>query len=228
MDRCTHRTGPTPSPGRWHWAQQYATGGSLRDEIFFFCEGPPLRTAPRDHQPPTANTHQPPTATSRQPPTATNRQRRPTANCQPLPTATNRQPPTVAMGLMSGGCQNCCDGHAHGRGRTVPAAPSAPLRVHLIFGAWLFLSDGVRWLCSGPRDFLQQLPQWSRWLCGRRQNCEAGPAVVPEIVAVVCRRLPQFLWWSCCSRRNCSVAVVVVAAAAGCRRRCCCRPRRAT
>ena len=37
---------------------------------FFFCQGPPLRTAPRDHQP-----------------TATNRQV-PTANRQPLPTAT--------------------------------------------------------------------------------------------------------------------------------------------
>ena len=79
--------------------QQTATppGRSLRDQIFFFL----LRTAPRDHQPPTANSHQPPTATNRQPPTATNRQpptaanrqRRPTANCQPLPTATNHQSP---------------------------------------------------------------------------------------------------------------------------------------
>ena len=44
---------------------------------FFFCKGPPLRTAPRDHQPPTAN-RQPPTA-NRQPPTA-HRQPPPTAN----------------------------------------------------------------------------------------------------------------------------------------------------
>ena len=60
-------------------------------------------TAPRDHQPPTANSHQPPTVTNRQPPTATNRQpptaairqRRPTANCQPMPTAANHQSPTT-------------------------------------------------------------------------------------------------------------------------------------
>ena len=30
----------------------------------FFCEGPPLRTAPRSHQPPNTNRHQPPTATN--------------------------------------------------------------------------------------------------------------------------------------------------------------------
>ena len=95
-------------------------GGPLGTRVFFFVkdrpQGPPwpravlkgpdffflLRTAPRDHQPPTANRHQPPTATNRQPPTATNRQpptaanrqRRPTANCQPPPT-TNHQPPTA-------------------------------------------------------------------------------------------------------------------------------------
>ena len=70
----------------------------LKGPDFFFL----LRTAPRDHQPPTPNSHQPPTATNRQPPTATNRQpptaanwRRPTANCQPLPTATNHQSPTT-------------------------------------------------------------------------------------------------------------------------------------
>ena len=38
----------------------------LKEPIFFW-----LRTAPRDHQPPTVNRHQPPTA-SRQPPIATN------------------------------------------------------------------------------------------------------------------------------------------------------------
>ena len=62
------------------------SGRSLRDEIFLFCSGPPLRTAPRDHQPPTAN-HQPPPTANHQPP--------PTANCQPPPT-TNYQPPTAA------------------------------------------------------------------------------------------------------------------------------------
>ena len=62
----------------------------LKEPDFFL-----LRTAPRDHQPPTAKSHQPPTATNRQPPTATNRQRRPTANRQPLPTATNHQSPTT-------------------------------------------------------------------------------------------------------------------------------------
>ena len=44
--------------------------GVLKGRVFFFL----LRTAPRDHQPPTANSHQLPTATNRQPPTATNRQ----------------------------------------------------------------------------------------------------------------------------------------------------------
>ena len=37
---------------------------------FFFL----LRTAPKDHQPPTANRQPPPTANRHQPPTATNRQ----------------------------------------------------------------------------------------------------------------------------------------------------------
>ena len=71
--------------------------------FFFFCQGPPLRTAPRDHQPPTADSHQPPTATNRQPPTASHQppptasgDQPPTADhCQPPPT-TNHQPPTAA------------------------------------------------------------------------------------------------------------------------------------
>ena len=59
-------------------------GRSLRDQIFFL-----LRTAPRDHQPPTADRHQPPTATNRQP--------RPTVNrCQPPPTTHHQLPPTAA------------------------------------------------------------------------------------------------------------------------------------
>ena len=64
------------------------SGRSLRDQIFFL-----LRTALKDHQPPTANSHQPPTA-NRQPPTASH-QPPPTASGQPLPTATNHQSPTT-------------------------------------------------------------------------------------------------------------------------------------
>ena len=67
-----------------------AVGRGVLKEPIFFCEGPPLRTAPRDHQPPTANCQPPPTA-NHQPPTA-NRHQPPTANCQPPPTA-YRQPP---------------------------------------------------------------------------------------------------------------------------------------
>ena len=47
----------------------FSPGLSLKTQIFF------LRTAPRDHQPPTASHRQPPTATNRQPPAAT--------DCQP-------------------------------------------------------------------------------------------------------------------------------------------------
>ena len=68
---------------------------------FFFCEVLPLRTASRDHQPPTTN-HQLPTATNRQWPTASGYQP-PTAHChqppitnhQPPPTTTNRQSSTA-------------------------------------------------------------------------------------------------------------------------------------
>ena len=68
----------------------------LWDRDFFL-----LRTAPRDHQPPTTNRHQPPTATNRQPLTAANRQQRPTANrqppnhCQPPPITNHQPPPTT-------------------------------------------------------------------------------------------------------------------------------------
>ena len=61
-------------------------GGPLGTRSCFFCEGPPLRTASRDHQPPTTNRHQPPTA---------NCKRRPIANRHPLPTDTNPQSPTT-------------------------------------------------------------------------------------------------------------------------------------
>ena len=49
------------------------TRGVLRELDFFFCQGPPLGTAPRDHQPPTINRHQPPTANRHQPPTTNRR-----------------------------------------------------------------------------------------------------------------------------------------------------------
>ena len=70
-------------------------GRSLRDQIFFFVQGPPLRTAPRHHQPLTANCHQPPTATNRQPRPTANRQPLPTTTNHPSPTANRRQPPTA-------------------------------------------------------------------------------------------------------------------------------------
>ena len=92
-----------------HWSPPRRQGRAvLKGPKFFF-----LRTAPRDHQPLTANCHQPPTATKRQPPTAANRDQPPTvnrcqppptthhqlpnaANCrQPPPTAANHQPPTA-------------------------------------------------------------------------------------------------------------------------------------
>ena len=68
------------SPVRWQ--------GDPEETRIFFCQGPPLGTAPRDHQPPTINRHQPPTA---------NRHRAPISNHQPPPTTTNRhQPPPTA------------------------------------------------------------------------------------------------------------------------------------
>ena len=65
-------------------------GGPLGSRIFF-CEGPPLRSIPRDHQPPT----KPPPITNYQPPTAANHhQPPPTASRQP-PTANRHQPTTA-------------------------------------------------------------------------------------------------------------------------------------
>ena len=67
------------SPGLWPEEDYYGvcnpppprTGGGPLG--FFFCSGPPLRTAPRDDQPPTATNRQPPPTAHRQPPTiATN------------------------------------------------------------------------------------------------------------------------------------------------------------
>ena len=91
---------PSPSFTAAHHTRSAELRAVLKGPDFFFL----LRTAPRDHRPPTANSHQPPTATNRQlpstanrhqPPT-TNRQRRPTANhCQPPPTANRQPPPTM-------------------------------------------------------------------------------------------------------------------------------------
>ena len=77
----------------------YDQGGPLVPR-FFFCW-----TAPRDHQPPTADCHQPPTsnccqplaATNRQPPMTANRHQPPIPNHQLPPTTINRhQPPSTA------------------------------------------------------------------------------------------------------------------------------------
>ena len=62
------RLGDPKEGGKSKWLP----GQSLRAPIFF-PSGQPLRTAPKDHQPPTSNRYQPPT-TNRQPPTAANRQ----------------------------------------------------------------------------------------------------------------------------------------------------------
>ena len=95
--------------------------------FFGFCYGPPVGTAPRDHQlpttnranrqpPPTTNHRQLPAATNRQPPTTANRHQPPIPSHQPPPTATNRhqlpvanrQPPTTnawcARGLFWENC----------------------------------------------------------------------------------------------------------------------------
>ena len=93
--------GCSSQPSKGHDGMGDGSRAVLKEPDFFFVFGPPLRTAPRDHQPPTANSHQPPTANRHQPPTTDRHQlppkhqRRPTANRQPLPTATNHQSPTT-------------------------------------------------------------------------------------------------------------------------------------
>ena len=77
--------------------------GIQRQGCLYDRTGQPVRTAPKGHQPPTANrqppttSHQPPTA-NRQPPTTSHQP--PTANRQPpttshQPPTANRQPPTA-------------------------------------------------------------------------------------------------------------------------------------
>ena len=82
--------------GSWEGKSgQEGTGGSLRDWKFFL-----LRTALRDHQPPTANCHQTPTANRCQLPSATNHQP-PTAANHHQPPATKRQSPPTMVEFMS-------------------------------------------------------------------------------------------------------------------------------
>ena len=71
----------TADAGLEKQTHRWLAGLSLRTQILFFL-GLPLRTAPRDHQPPTTN-RQPPTANRQPPPPTANRQP-PTANRQPL------------------------------------------------------------------------------------------------------------------------------------------------
>ena len=63
---------------------------------FSFGQGPFLRTAPKDHQPPPTASCQPPAATNRQPAPTANRHQPPITNHQPPPTTTNRHQPPVA------------------------------------------------------------------------------------------------------------------------------------
>ena len=63
-------------------------------DLFFLGYRQPSRTAPRDHQPPTAERCQPPTATNRQPLTAANCHQPPTTNRRQPPPTANRQQPT--------------------------------------------------------------------------------------------------------------------------------------
>ena len=83
--------------GEWGRGTYQGSGGSLRDEIFFFW----LRTALKDRPkgPPTANRQLPSTANRHQPPptASTNRRQPPAATNRQLPTTANRlQPPTAA------------------------------------------------------------------------------------------------------------------------------------
>ena len=61
-----------------------------------FCYGQPVRTAPREHQPPTAaNRHQPPIAKRQPPLTDTKRQPPATTNRRQPPPIADHQPPTA-------------------------------------------------------------------------------------------------------------------------------------
>ena len=73
------------------FARHCLAGRVLRELDFFL-----LRTAPRDHQPPTAIRHQLPTASGDQPPTANHCRPPPTTNPQPPTAANHHQPPPTA------------------------------------------------------------------------------------------------------------------------------------
>ena len=80
----------------------------LKEPVFCFCKGPPLRPPQCHHQPPTATTHQHhqtpltanhqplPTASGYQPPTANYCQPPPTTHHQPLTAAIHHHPPPTA------------------------------------------------------------------------------------------------------------------------------------
>ena len=52
---------------RFCWCDETPPPPAVLGGPILFCEGQPLRTASKDHHPPTANRHQPPTAANRQP-----------------------------------------------------------------------------------------------------------------------------------------------------------------
>ena len=85
-----------------------------------------LRTAPRDHQPPTTNRHQPPTATYRQPPAATNRQPPTTANRHQPAIPNHQLPPTTI--------------NHHQPPSTVSRQPPTANRQHMVC-PWAFLGN---------------------------------------------------------------------------------------
>ena len=82
-----------PHPSNSDWAPMVCRVVLKNPDYLLFCEGLPLMTAPRDHQPPTANCCQPSPTANRQPPTPTNRQ---------PPSAANGQPPTFEVEKVPG------------------------------------------------------------------------------------------------------------------------------
>ena len=142
-----------------------------------------LRTAPRDHQPPTANSHQPPTATSRQPPTA-NRQLTPTADRHQPPTAANRHQPPITNCQLPPTAANRCQpptargGRLLGPGTRLPPPPPLwALRAHLVTkGQWLLAIHRVA--PKAPENFGD--PRECR---GCAKGAHLGQSLNPRFVA---------------------------------------------